>query len=954
VAGARLALSLGVLVAVPLLALNLRPAVTSVGATLADIRAGTGMSTVLASVVVAAPVWCFAAGGALAWTMRSRFGTSRTVSLALAVLAATLAARVLAGPFLLLAGTIVACLAIAVLGTLLPVITHAAPAKAWALLTGCYIAAMGGGSGIGALVTPQVSDHGSWQLGVSGWALLAAAAWAAWRVASRKFSEPAVKAKKHPGPSSLRPAGAAWSLTIHFGLTSGFTFTIMGWLPSVLLDYSHVDPQRVQWMFTVAMALGVPVALMVPKWARATVGQSGLAVLLAAPGLIAIVGLLMFPTLSPWLWSVGLGLEMPAVGLALTMISLRAAPDGDTAAALSSMVQGIGYAIAGATALGCGLLHSSTKAWEWPLLALLVVLCGQIVSGMHAGLPIVVHAGRSLPVPKALPPAERRALPPARAPQPPAIPAQRSRPPVLTGPTHPPTRSAPPRGLPAGPQGWPAHPPMIAGWPVPSQLYAPPANGPRYGSAPRPHVPTANGHAGPPSAPLHGPFPPPLYGPFTPPRNVPAGPPAYGQAGLPHGPLPPMYWPPVPPDGPALSDPSVTESIMPKRRRGRPAAADASVTESIIPKARRSEPVDAPVTESLIPKRRGGEPSPMDASVTESLIPKRRGGESVPDAPVTESIMPKSRTSEPVADAPVTESLIPKRRGGESVLDAPVTESIMPKSRRSEPVDAPVTESLIPKRRGGESVPDAPVTESIMPKSRTSEPVAEAPVTESLIPQPRSSDPAPTDVSVTESLIPKPRKSGPVPASPSSEPAPAPPTSETPEESFAASVIPEPRDGGAPMAGSPAGGPPRVEVMASGPALADAAEPVAVEAPVAEPASPEQTAVYETAVYQTAVYETAVYETEVPQQVHEPAAEPVVTEEAGESHTWVPWVPDSIEPVQLELALETAPSLEPPVEPPLEQLATTVQPAQPAQPVDPPDQYRDRTIHIPHPRQPST
>lgn len=442
VAGGRLALSIGVLVAVPLLALNLRPAVTSVGAMLTDIRSGTGMSALLASAVVAAPVWCFAVGGGLAWAMRARFGTTRTVSLALAALAATLAARVLAGPYLLLGGTVVACLAIAVLGTLLPVITHAAPARAWALLTGCYVAAMGGGSGIGALVTPQVAGHSSWQLGVSGWALLAAAAWAVWRVASRRFTEPPVGTRKHSGPSSLAPAGTAWSLTLHFGLTSGFTFSIMGWLPSILLEHGHVEPKRVEWMFTLAMALGVPVALLVPKWARATIGQSGLAVLLAAPSLMATVGLLMFPAWSPWVWSIGLGLGMPAVGLALAMISMRAAPDGDTAAALSSMVQGIGYAIAGATALACGLLHSATQAWEWPLLGLLVILCGQIISGVHAGLPVTVYSGG--------PPSEPRYVPVPRVPPQPEPAAHRT-PPSPADPPEP--RAAEPPAESPAPQG---------------------------------------------------------------------------------------------------------------------------------------------------------------------------------------------------------------------------------------------------------------------------------------------------------------------------------------------------------------------------------------------------------------------------------------------------------------------------------------------------------------------
>jgi CP family cyanate transporter-like MFS transporter len=626
-AGARLVLSLGVLIAIPLLALNLRPAVTSVGSMLADIRSGTGMSAVLASAVVAAPVWCFAAGGALAWAMRSRFGTSRTVSLALAVLAATLAARVLAGPYLLLAGTVVACLAIAVLGTLLPVITHAAPAKAWALLTGCYVAALGGGSGIGALITPQVAGESSWQLGVSAWALLAAAAWAAWRVASRRFSEPAVRAKKQPGVRTLAPANTAWSLTIHFGLTSGFTFSIMGWLPSILLDYSHVDPPMVEWLFTVAMALGVPIALLVPKWARATAGQSGLAVALAAPNLVAIVGLLMFPTFNPWLWAIGLGLGMPAVGLALAMISLRAAPDGDTAAALSSMVQGVGYAIAGVTALGCGLLHSSTDGWEWPILGLLVILCGQIVAGMHAGLPVTVYADGGSPVPAPrkpaqLPPARRQALP---AREPVTYGRAMSAPPVRR--ERVPARGqvvwqGPPLPLLHGPTAPPIHGPIAP--PLHGPL-APPLRGPFASSSNETVMRPVHGPVAPP---LHGPMAPPLHGPFAPlvePAESPGsvassadasaalpsdGPlmssrapvpalddrpavPVDGSTGLPlHGPMaPPLHGPFVPSGEPVASQGPVGSSTAPV------SALDDQVT---VPVDGPVDPaVDGPVAEPL-------------------------------------------------------------------------------------------------------------------------------------------------------------------------------------------------------------------------------------------------------------------------------------------------------------------------------------------------------------------
>jgi CP family cyanate transporter-like MFS transporter len=395
----RIALSVAVLVAVPLLALNLRPAVTSIGSLLPNIQSHTGMSAALASAVVAAPVWCFALGGGLAWALRVRWGTRRTVTFALTALAISLAARVADGPYLLLGGTVTACLSIAILGTLLPVIVHAAPAREWATLTGSYVAALGSGSAVGALVTPRLTAHFSWQLAASCWALLAAVAWLAWRIASRKIVEPPTPAARRTAPTRLAPRTTAWSLTLHFGLTSGVTFSIMGWLPSILLDRAKVAPSMVGWLFTIAMALGVPMALRVPKWARRSPNQCLLAFLLAAPTVIGVAGLLIAPTLAPVAWSVALGLGMPAVGLALTLISLRSSAAANTAAALSSMVQGVGYALAGLLALGCGLLHTYTHSWEWPLAGLMIVLCGQVGTGIVAGLPFTVYpAPRRVPI----------------------------------------------------------------------------------------------------------------------------------------------------------------------------------------------------------------------------------------------------------------------------------------------------------------------------------------------------------------------------------------------------------------------------------------------------------------------------------------------------------------------------------------------------------------------------
>jgi hypothetical protein len=169
------------------------------------------------------------------------------------------------------------------------------------------------------------------------------------------------------------------------------------------------------------------------------------------------------------------------------------------------------------------------------------------------------------------------------------------------------------------------------------------------------------------------------------------------------------------------------------------------------------------------------------------------------------------------------------------------------------------------------------------------------------------------------------------------------------DELFGDAVIPQPRDGDAPFAGPSAPGAPiespRVEAMISGAGHADeamAASDRHAEAPIAEAPIAEAT-VAEPEVTEVA---EATGGDSGPADVRVSGA---ARYEAGEAHSWVPWVPDSAEPVQLELALDPAPPFEPPA--PLEPMAA--QPAQPAQPADP-EFFLERTIHIPHPRHPST
>ncbi|HEV7652387.1 MAG TPA: MFS transporter [Actinophytocola sp.] len=372
-----------------LLGLTLRPALTSVGALLGRIQTATGLSPVLAAVVVATPLVCFAVGGWLAWVVRRRFGAVRAVTGALGVAAASLAYRVAGGPLVLWLGTVTVSLGIAVLATLLPAIVKSAPARRRRLTT-AWTTALGAGSAAGALCTPPLAAATSWSVALAAWALPAGAALVAWLVAAPRPGDHTPVPR--PAVPRLRPRLPAVALTVHFGLLSGASFTIMGWLSPILADRAGASSVDVAWMYGTSMTVGVLVAPFVPSWAARLPDQSAMVAAFAGWSLLGTAGLLVWPAAAPWLWSGLIGMGMPAVVLALTLISLRTTGPS-AAAALSSVVNATGYGLACVVALAVGLLHAATGAWTSPLAALLVVLAGQAATGFVAGRPALVGEG---------------------------------------------------------------------------------------------------------------------------------------------------------------------------------------------------------------------------------------------------------------------------------------------------------------------------------------------------------------------------------------------------------------------------------------------------------------------------------------------------------------------------------------------------------------------------------
>ncbi|SCE52091.1 MULTISPECIES: MFS transporter [Streptomyces] len=196
-----------------LTALNLRPAITSLGALLEEVRDGLGMSGGVAGLLTSVPPVCFAVFGVMAPRLARRFGPAAVVCAGMVAITAGLVIRPFAGGTAgFLAASALALMGIAVSNVLMPVIV-----KRWfpdrvGSMTGLYSMALALGTSAAAAVTVPLTDAlgGDWRSGLGVWAALAAVAVLPWIPFVRDRRDDARgRAGERRDPARVRTAGTA-------------------------------------------------------------------------------------------------------------------------------------------------------------------------------------------------------------------------------------------------------------------------------------------------------------------------------------------------------------------------------------------------------------------------------------------------------------------------------------------------------------------------------------------------------------------------------------------------------------------------------------------------------------------------------------------------------------------------------------------------------------------------
>jgi len=400
-----------VIVGIVLTALNLRPAITSLGALLEEVRDGLGMSGSVAGLLTSVPPLCFAVFGVMAPRLARRFGPAAVVCAGMLAIGAGLAIRPFTGNTVgFLVASALALMGIAVSNVLMPVIV-----KRWfpdrvGSMTGLYSMALALGTASAAAVTVPMTRSlgGDWQWGLAVWAGLAAAAVLPWiplarakgtalsagtdpapasapasGPASAQASGPASETGQEPAPLRITRSRTAWALAVFFGLQASAAYITMGWMAQIFRD-AGVAAGTAGLLLAVTMVMGVPLALVIPRLAARLPHQGPIVIVLGLCGFVGYGGLYLAPAGGAWAWALLLGVANCAFPLALTMVGMRAR-SGAGVVQLSAFAQSTGYLISIPGPLLVGVLYQHSGGWGLPIALMAGLMVPQIVVGVLAG-----------------------------------------------------------------------------------------------------------------------------------------------------------------------------------------------------------------------------------------------------------------------------------------------------------------------------------------------------------------------------------------------------------------------------------------------------------------------------------------------------------------------------------------------------------------------------------------
>ena len=381
---------IGLLIAVALAALSLRPQLVGLGPVLPRAQDALGISHSVAALLGAIPVIGMGVFAPAAAPLAARVGAIRAVTVALALIAGGGIGRaILPGAFAVIALTIPIGIGMGLGNALMVVAVKERFADRPVLVTGLYASGIQIGAAIAAgLSVPLADAGGSWRTPMLVFSLAAAASLVWWVAATRGGGPRPVGRRAHF--PLRRPV--AWLLVSLFASTAFVYYGYAAWLPDAFTEHGWSDSRAGQLLLvinTVAIVTSVLVTLVGDRfhWSRRA--------LLVPPCIfyaVGAIGIALDPAHAV-LWAFVVGCGNGAIFPLMMTLPLDAADKPEQVAGVVGMMLGIGYCIGALAPLALGALRDVTGSfavglWVIAGAAVLSLICGAFCSPdrLHRGV----------------------------------------------------------------------------------------------------------------------------------------------------------------------------------------------------------------------------------------------------------------------------------------------------------------------------------------------------------------------------------------------------------------------------------------------------------------------------------------------------------------------------------------------------------------------------------------
>ena len=357
------------LLAVFVVALNLRPALASLGPVLESIRTDLQLSHGQAGLLTTLPVLCMGVFSPLAMRLNQRVGLWRAVLISTLLIGAATVLRGMGSFSALLISAMGAGAGIAVLSPLLSMFVKQAYPQRSARVSSWTTSALCLGAGLAAAVSAPLTRILGWPESLASWsalALLATVLW--WFVVPRTLVVTAT-ASSYELPWR-RPR--AWLLMLIFGLHSVIFYVLLAWVAPAYIEFGQSPAQagHLLGLFAIMQVAGTLLVSILPVQQR----ERRPAILFcSACMLVGLAGLWIEPLFLPELMMCLLGAGTAGFFSLMLILPLDYSESPTAAGAWTAMMCGGGYVIAAIGPVLAGWLRDHSTGYHSVFLLLMLL-----------------------------------------------------------------------------------------------------------------------------------------------------------------------------------------------------------------------------------------------------------------------------------------------------------------------------------------------------------------------------------------------------------------------------------------------------------------------------------------------------------------------------------------------------------------------------------------------------